>query len=180
MHLNGQSFIIIFKEIFGYFLFFPWPKEPSTVLLYENFKNAKKLTLPVTCLCVGGCRGVYFSRISITYERAFSHSSRYVVQPTHRMHNCLVFATRFQNWVSVNWGRRSSRMRRQRVATDCWICSSAFYPIKWWGQWFDCVGNAFRGFVVWVQSSRVPTVNAYDHTSVEMFALPCHWKIRDL
>lgn len=130
---------------------------------------------------MGGSRGIHFLRKSITFERVFLHSSRYVVQPTQCMHNCLFFAIRAQNWFSINWGRRTYWMRRQRVATDCWICSSAFYPIKWWGKWFDCVGNAFclgwlKAYVVRIQRSRVPTVNAFDHTSVVMSAFTLSFK----
>lgn len=74
--------IIIFKEISGYFLFSSWSKEPSTVFLQENFKNAKKLTLVLAHLFVGGFRGVYVLRKPVIYERAFLDSSKYVVQPT--------------------------------------------------------------------------------------------------
>jgi hypothetical protein len=49
------------------------------VLLKENLKSAKKLTFVLTNLFVGGFRGIPFSRKSIANERAFLHSSRYVV-----------------------------------------------------------------------------------------------------
>lgn len=145
MHLNGKSFQNhLHGDFWILFIFTPTKgKEPSTVLLTRKFKNAKKRTLVFTQLFVGGSRGIYFLRKSITYERAFLHSSKYMVQPIQLMHNCLFFALRAHNWVSINWGRRTYWMRRQRVATDSRIGSSAFYPIKWWGKWFDCVGNAF-------------------------------------
>lgn len=134
--------IIIFMETFGYFLFSPDLKSP---LLYCYKKILRMLrNLPwFTQLFVDSFRGLYFLRKPIIYGRVFLHSSRCVVQPTQHTRNCLFSAIRSQNWVSVNWGRRTYWMRRQRVATDCWIFNSAFYPIKWWGKWFDYVGNVF-------------------------------------
>lgn len=52
------------------------------------------------------------------------------------------------------------------------------------GKWFDCrqyiLLRLTEAYIVWVQSSRVPTVNAFNHTSVEMFVLPCHSRTCDL